>query len=65
MPHTIASKSIVIGILAGAVYLAAVTFVTVTVLAPRSADATVAMAKKTGKPCGACHKNPRGGGPLK
>jgi cytochrome c553 len=31
----------------------------------REAAATPQMAKQTGKACGACHKNPKGGGPLK
>jgi hypothetical protein len=37
----------------------AVTFTSV------DAKATPQLAKQTGKPCGACHKNPKGGGPLK
>jgi hypothetical protein len=33
--------------------------------APRSANAKPEFAAATGKPCGTCHKNPGGGGPLK
>ena len=33
--------------------------------APRSGNAKPEFAAATGKPCGTCHKNPAGGGPLK
>jgi len=36
----------------------------VVLLAPRPAAATAAFAGQTGKPCGYCHTNPGGGGPL-
>ena len=32
---------------------------------PRSADAKPEFAAATGKPCGTCHQNPTGSGPLK
>jgi hypothetical protein len=35
------------------------------VSAPRSANAKPEFAAATGKPCGTCHQNPGGGGPLK
>ena len=35
------------------------------VMAPRSADAKPEFAASTGKPCGTCHQNPAGSGPLK
>jgi hypothetical protein len=35
-----------------------------TIAAPRSADAKPEFATQTGKPCGACHANPSGGGTL-
>ena len=35
------------------------------VAAPRSAQAKPEFAAQTGKPCGACHQNPAGGGALK
>jgi hypothetical protein len=35
-----------------------------TVAAPRSANAKPEFAAATGKPCGACHANPSGGGKL-
>ena len=35
----------------------------VTVSAPKPAQALPAYAQQTGKACGACHKNPAGGGP--
>ena len=35
----------------------------VTIAAPKSAQALPAYAQQTGKACGACHKNPAGGGP--
>jgi hypothetical protein len=34
-----------------------------TIAASRSAQALPAYAAATGKPCGACHQNPAGGGP--
>jgi hypothetical protein len=34
------------------------------VAAPRSANAKPEFATATGKPCGACHANPAGGGKL-
>jgi hypothetical protein len=37
---------------------------TAVMLAPRPAQATPAYASQTGQACGACHKNPAGGGPL-
>ena len=33
-------------------------------VSPHRAEATPALAQKTGKACGACHKNPAGGGEL-
>jgi len=36
-----------------------------TIAAPRSAEAKPEYAAQTGKACGACHKNPAGGGELK
>jgi hypothetical protein len=33
-------------------------------IAPRQAEATAAFTAQTGKPCGACHQNPSGGGKL-
>ena len=55
-----------------AVLTAAASFMAATILGglavtftPAGAGATPAMAKQTGKPCGACHRNPKGGGPLK
>jgi hypothetical protein len=33
-------------------------------VSPHRAEATPALAQKTGKACGACHKNPGGGGEL-
>lgn len=47
---------------AGAVLLVSGTFALV---APRQAQATPAYAGQTHKPCGFCHQNPGGGGPLK
>ena len=35
------------------------------ITAPRSADAKPEFAASTGKPCGTCHQNPSGSGPLK
>jgi hypothetical protein len=35
----------------------------VTIATPKSAHALPAYAAATGKPCGACHQNPAGGGP--
>lgn len=35
------------------------------VVAPRPAQAKPEFAAQTGKPCGACHQNPAGSGPLK
>ena len=35
-----------------------------TLAAPRSANAKPEFAAQTGKPCGACHENPSGGGKL-
>jgi hypothetical protein len=35
------------------------------IAAPRSADAKPEFAASTGKPCGTCHQNPSGSGPLK
>jgi hypothetical protein len=35
-----------------------------TIAAPRSANAKPEFATATGKPCGACHTNPAGGGKL-
>ena len=35
----------------------------VTIAVPKSAHALPAYAQQTGKACGACHKNPAGGGP--
>ena len=43
---------------------AAVIGAALTIAAPRSAEATPAIATSTGKPCGACHANPSGGGKL-
>jgi hypothetical protein len=34
-----------------------------TIFAAKPADALPAYAASTGKPCGACHTNPAGGGP--
>ena len=34
------------------------------ILTPRPAQATPAYAQQTGQACGACHKNPAGGGGL-
>ena len=45
--------------------LAAVTFVAAVTLSPRSATAKPEFAAQTGLPCGQCHANPGGGGPLK
>jgi len=36
----------------------------VSIAAPRSANAKPEYAAATGKPCGACHVNPAGGGQL-
>jgi hypothetical protein len=36
-----------------------------TIAAPRSADARPEFAAQTGRPCGTCHQNPAGSGPLK
>ena len=38
---------------------------TISVVTSQSAKATPAYAQQTGKPCGYCHENPGGGGPLK
>jgi hypothetical protein len=38
---------------------------TMSVTVSRPANATPAFATQTGKPCGACHENPAGGGKLK
>ncbi len=35
-----------------------------TIAAPRSANAKPEFAAQTGKPCGACHVSPAGGGKL-
>ena len=35
-----------------------------TIAAPQSANAKPEFAAATGKPCGACHTNPAGGGKL-
>ena len=35
------------------------------ITAPRPADAKPEFAASTGKPCGTCHQNPAGSGPLK
>jgi hypothetical protein len=37
---------------------------TMITIAPRQAEATAAFTAQTGKPCGACHANPSGGGKL-
>ena len=55
-------KRITTAILGGtAAILIAGTTITV---APRQAEATAAFTAQTGKPCGACHQNPAGGGKL-
>jgi len=50
-----------IGILGGAALL--IGGITIA-LAPRPATAKPEFAAQTGKPCGFCHQNPGGGGPL-
>jgi hypothetical protein len=37
---------------------------TTIIVAPRQAQAKPEFAAQTGKPCGACHSNPSGGGKL-
>jgi cytochrome c556 len=54
-------KSAAVVIAAGMGVAALVAALTVS---PHRADATPAIAQSTGKACGACHKNPAGGGPL-
>jgi hypothetical protein len=49
----------ILGVLAAAVVIGGALMVAV----PKSADALPAYAASTGKACGACHKNPAGGGP--
>jgi hypothetical protein len=45
--------------------LAAILAIGATIMvAPRSAQAKPEFAASTGKPCGACHKSPGGGGAL-
>ena len=48
----------------GAVVAALAVAGALTIAAPRSANATPQIAAQTGKPCGACHANPSGGGKL-
>jgi hypothetical protein len=55
-------KSVIALTCAGA--LAAAALFSVVAFTPRSAEATPALAQKTAKACGACHKNPGGGGEL-
>jgi hypothetical protein len=43
----------------------AVTVAAVSMTASRQAQATVAFAQQTGRPCGQCHVGPSGVGPLK
>jgi hypothetical protein len=45
--------------------LAAVLTVGCALVASAPANAKPEFAAKTGKPCGTCHQNPAGGGPLK
>jgi hypothetical protein len=47
-----------------AVAMAAAIGGALTIAAPRSANAKPEFATSTGKPCGACHSNPSGGGKL-
>jgi len=44
--------------------LGAAALVAALTISPHRADATPAYAQQTGKACGACHKNPAGGGEL-
>jgi hypothetical protein len=48
----------------GAVVAALMIGGALTIAAPRSANAKPEFAAATGKPCGACHVNPAGGGKL-
>jgi hypothetical protein len=50
--------------LLGAVVAALTIAGAMTIAAPRSASAKPEFAAATGKPCGACHANPAGGGKL-
>jgi len=47
----------------GAAGVAAIIGVALMVAVPKPASAMPAYAASTGKACGACHKNPAGGGP--
>jgi hypothetical protein len=60
-------KRIAIAILGGtaAVTVAILIAGTTILVAPRQAQAKPEFAAQTGKPCGACHQNPSGGGKLK
>jgi hypothetical protein len=49
----------------GAVVAALAVGGALTIVAPPSAKATPQFAAQTGKPCGTCHQNPAGSGPLK
>jgi hypothetical protein len=48
----------------GAVVAAIALAGALSIAAPRSADAKPEFAAATGKPCGACHVSPSGGGQL-
>ena len=50
--------------LAGAVTMVAGIIAAMTLVAIRPAAATVQFATQTGKSCGDCHTNAKGGGPL-
>lgn len=58
----ISMKTILCG--AAGVAVAALIAGAAVTLSPSQAQATAAYAKETGKPCGACHVNPAGGGKL-
>ena len=49
----------------GAVIAALAVAGALAIAAPRPADARPEFAAQTGKPCGTCHQNPAGSGPLK
>ena len=51
--------------LAAACCIALLAGALVAFIAPTSASAKPEFAAQTGKPCGACHQNPAGGGALK
>ena len=58
------SKSATTALAVGVAIAVASGFFAITTFVPQPAQATPAFAQQTGKPCGACHTNPAGGGKL-